>query len=765
MAFVLVGRELAHYNLTAPLGSGAMSEVYLARDARLERDVAVKVILDSVARKPGLVKRFEREARAAGRLDHPNVARVYYFGQTDDGAPFYAMELVDGWSLGDIVEARVRIRVDQVLSLLAQTCAGLQAALDAGIVHRDIKPANLMVAKDGLLKVVDFGLAKLSDDKSMTRSGTMLGTPYYMAPEIVRGEGGDWRADIYSLGVTFFHLLTGFPPFEADTPYGVMMKHINQPVPDLAKSSPRLPPGLCHLVTSMLHKDPESRPRSYKLLQSSAMRLATELTPKELMYRLAWCVHESRNTVDIGGRCSSCQRSYGGAERPARFHVDLVGWNRNGADEDVAAYIGRAVGNPPEVVAPLLQELPFRAAFKAPRERAKRMQRTFFEMGADVELVPAEEKAGGLGDRELTELPFRPYWPPEPEIEGAGANNALDTRKLLTRQGTVQGRRPSVVALAMGGLVLLVGVLLVALFLEKTGEPEALASETDTPATTPAETAEPVTQRAAAVEPSAESSWNGSFAEEPPTEVPTAEEPTAAEVAAGEGTPTPEEPSSPDAPPERLSSNRFDVSSQPGVDLTVARGALRTLEEQATEVDRLLDLRSAPLAVVFTNEPHVDDSGGRMWPSSPFMPALEFPLGGAAGARDGSFVPAARLLYGRAALHRASGASCPPHLLVGLSLVLEQDTLPPTAVADLMAQGEIRPREIGVSVTLNSPRTERLLHSYASWIVIENGWPKVDKMLDALGRSGNVEIAFIQAFGRSPGEIESEWLAAVTGVE
>ncbi len=765
MAFVLVGRDLAHFKLTRPLGSGAMSEVYLAVDARLEREVAVKVILDSVARKPGLVKRFEREARAAGRLDHPNVARVYYFGQTDDGAPFYAMELVDGWSLGDIIEARVRLRIDQVLSLLAQCCAGLQAALDAGIVHRDIKPANLMVGTQGLVKVVDFGLAKLSDDKSLTRTGTMLGTPYYMAPEIVRGDGGDWRADIYSLGVTFFHLLTGYPPFEADTPYGVMMKHINQPVPDLAKASPGLPAGLCNLVGSMLLKDPAQRPSSYKVLQASAMQLAASLSPKDLMSRLAWCAHESRNTVDDRGRCSSCQKTYGGGERPARFHVDLVGWHRNGADEDVAAYIGRAVGNPPEVVAPLLQELPFRAAFKAPRERAKRMQRTFFEMGADVELVPADEKAGGLGESELKELPFRPFWPPEPTLDGPGTGTGksptLDTRSLLTKPSAIQRNRPSNGALAIGALALLVLVLAVALLLERSGKEEVAATPPSVPTPTPES---PPPEASPEVEPARREavagSWNGSFGNEP--EEPAVAEPEEVpddEPAADAETPAP-------APaPAQLRSRRFDVNLEPGVDPTIAQGALDVLEEEAGDIDRLLGLRTVSMPVMFTEATHVDRSGARQWTAAPFAPRLEYPLGGVRSARDASFSPAARLLYGRAALRRLGGAACPAYLLVGLSLVLEQGPRPPTAVADLVEGGEFMPSRLDVETATNPARVERLTHSLASWVVTEQGWTKIAKMLEALERTGNVEVAFVQAFGRSPGEMEAAWAAAVTGVE
>ncbi|MCO4770467.1 MAG: serine/threonine protein kinase [Deltaproteobacteria bacterium] len=762
MAFVLVGRDLAHFHLTRPLGSGAMSEVYLARDRQLDREVAVKVILDSVARKPGLVKRFEREARAAGRLDHPNVARVYFFGQTDDGAPFYTMELVAGWSLGDLIEARVRMRIDQLLSLLAQTCAGLQAALDAGIVHRDIKPANLMVGHDGVVKIVDFGLAKLSDDKSMTRTGTMLGTPYYMAPEIVRGEGGDWRADIYSLGVTFFHLLVGYPPYEADTPYGVMMKHINQPAPDLVKANPKLPAGLCNLITSMLMKNPEERPQSYKLLQASAMRLAADLSPRDLMTRLAWCTHESRNTVDSGGRCGSCQRPYGGTERAARFHVDLVGWHRNGADEDVAAYIGRAVGNPPEVIAPLLQELPFRAAFKSPRERARRMQRTFYEMGADVELVPADEKNAGLGEDGITELPFRPYWPPEVgPADGPGSSN-LDTRTLLAKHSAAGQRGPSKMTLALAGLVVLVLVLVVALVVERNGGAPAiddggpgLAGEPP-PAKVVDARPEPPTNEQASED---TGGWNGSFGHEPETPPPEPTPATTDEVP--DAAAQPDEPAT--SAPSSLNSRRFVVRVAPGADSGVARGALGILEKQAQEIDELLGLRSLTLDVEFTDADHVDDDGVRQWTAATFAPELHFPIGGVSSGRDGSLKPASRLLYGRSALHRASGAACPPWLLVGLSLVLEQGPRPPTAVADLLVGDMVDPTKLDVTVNGNPPRTERLLHSYSSWIVSEQGWPKVRKMLESLERSGSVEVSFIQAFGRSPKEISSEWTAAVIG--
>ncbi len=758
MAFVLVGRALDHYQMLRPLGSGAMSEVYVARDVRLDKEVAVKVILDSVARKPELVQRFEREARAAGRLHHPHVTTVYFFGETEEGAPYYAMELIEGWSLGDVVEARVRFRLDQVLSLLAQSCAGLQAAQDAGIVHRDIKPANLMVGLNGVLKIVDFGLAKLSDDKSLTRTGTMLGTPYYMAPEIVRGDGGDHRADIYSLGVTFFHLLVGYPPYEADTPYGVMMKHINHPVPNLGEANPRLPEPIINLIGSMLQKDPALRPQSYAIVQAQAMRIASELAPAARMARIAWCRHESRNTTDQAGRCSSCQKTYAGSDRPARFHVDLVGWNRNGADEDIASYIGRAVGRPAEVVAPLLQALPFRAAFKAPRERARRMQRAFFEMGADVELVPADEAHGG--DMQIKDLPFKAFWPPQPgglsEEDLARPPGAMDTRAL--RSVVRPGWRPSPGAVVAGVLGALSLALAIALVAERSREAHDRREQIGA-------VAEPLVAEAPAV-PILEapahdaSSWDGSFGEATPGAEAVAPDEAVATEAVAE--PAASEEAVTEAP---LRSQAFEPTLDAGLDLPTARAALAALDAAARDIDTTLRTRPGRTPLRFTDAPLLDATGARRWPSAPYAPVLEFPLGGASGPGEGSFTPAAKLLYGRAAVRRAGGASVPPWLLVGVSLVLEQGPVGPTAVAEFVQNGQLSPTGMAVSLSDNPAPTELVLRSFASWLVEEHGWSKVGRLLESLDRTGNLEGALVTAFGSSAAELEQDWLAAATGVE
>jgi hypothetical protein len=257
----------------------------------------------------------------------------------------------------------------------------------------------------------------------------------------------------------------------------------------------------------------------------------------------------------------------------------------------------------------------------------------------------------------------------------------------------------------------------------------------------------------------AASTWDGSFGHERPPPVGDPTEPTQA--------PTTED-ATPSAGPAgaRLQSGSFEVTLSPGIDRAIAQGALSVLEVQASEIDDLLGVRGSSVNLRFTDAAHVDDKGTRLWPAASTVPDLEYPLGGAGGPGDGSFVPAARLLYGRSALHRASEATLPPYLIVGFSLVLEQGMRPPTAVADLVAEGtDIDPSKLDVVLGSNPARTERLLHSYCSWIVAEQGWPKIGKMLEALQRSGDVELSFIQAFGQSPAEIEMEWTAATTGGE
>ncbi len=255
----LSGRDLGGYRLVRRLGSGGMGDVYLADQKSLGRRVAVKVLRPEMLRHSGAVERFEREARAAAALAHGNIVQIHEVACVG-GLHFLAEEYVAGPSLKAWLTARGPLDAPQALAVLVQVGAALARAAEQGIVHRDIKPENLLLTRSGEVKVADFGLARLaSDDVELTQAGTTLGTPLYMSPEQGRGGVLDSRSDLYSLGATVYHLLTGQPPFRGATGASVVMAHISEPPAPLASLRPDLPQALCGIVERLLAKDPEDR--------------------------------------------------------------------------------------------------------------------------------------------------------------------------------------------------------------------------------------------------------------------------------------------------------------------------------------------------------------------------------------------------------------------------------------------------------------------------------------------------------------------------
>ncbi len=217
----MVGKTLGHYEILAPLGEGGMGEVYRARDTTLDRDVAIKVLPEDFATDSGRLARFEREAKLLASLNHPNIATIFGFEESD-GVRFIAMELVEGQSLAERITASGRIPVDDTLEIARRIALALEAAHEAGVIHRDLKPANVQVATDGTVKVLDFGLAKayeaegsepssdLSHSPTMmaaTGTGVIMGTAPYMSPEQARGQPVDKRSDIWSFGCVLYQML------------------------------------------------------------------------------------------------------------------------------------------------------------------------------------------------------------------------------------------------------------------------------------------------------------------------------------------------------------------------------------------------------------------------------------------------------------------------------------------------------------------------------------------------------------------------------
>ena len=259
--------HIDHYEVEGELARGGMGVVYSAFEPSLGRKVALKVVTKNLVQDENVLARFDQEARAAADLKHANVVAIYYRGNYE-GAPYFAMELVEGESLADTVK-KGPLKPEQAIDYLLQTCRGLQAADEKGLIHRDIKPANLMVTKRGEIKITDFGLAKaLESDADLTHSGLVVGTPHYMSPEQAQGKELDCRSDIYSLGATFFHLLCGKRPFEKSSITGVLLAHINEELPSLKDKNPTVPAPLCATIEKMMGKRPHQRFQNYQTLIS-----------------------------------------------------------------------------------------------------------------------------------------------------------------------------------------------------------------------------------------------------------------------------------------------------------------------------------------------------------------------------------------------------------------------------------------------------------------------------------------------------------------
>jgi serine/threonine-protein kinase len=256
-ATMIVGR----YRIEGRLGVGGMSTVHLAFDQRLERYVAIKLLAEHLADDPTFVSRFRREALAAARLVHPNIVQVFDFGLDEAAHQHYiVMEHVPGFSCAELLRDRGHLEVDQAVDIVSQACRGLDYAHRHGVVHRDVKPGNLLVSDADVVKLADFGIARATDQSSITQVGSVLGTAAYLAPEQARGEDAGPRSDLYSLGVVTYQLLSGRLPYEAASLSELALKQQREsPVP-LPELNPQVPAELAAVVATALAIDQEERP-------------------------------------------------------------------------------------------------------------------------------------------------------------------------------------------------------------------------------------------------------------------------------------------------------------------------------------------------------------------------------------------------------------------------------------------------------------------------------------------------------------------------
>ena len=314
----------ARYELDGKLGEGAMGVVYRARDRNLGRVVALKMLSPELGAEDELRLRFQREAEAVGRLNHPNIVSVYDMGE-HQGRLYMAMELLEGEDLRTLVEKQAPLATAERVRVLGEIAAGVAYAHSKGVVHRDLKPANILLTSTGHVKILDFGLARLATMETITRRGVILGTPDYMSPEQAMGKPVEFRSDIFSSGAVFYEFLTLQKPFKGKTLHSVLYQIISEEPDAVLTLNPEVPARLALLVHRMLRKDPMKRPASMddveRELRDLALSLrrslgpAGPLPPEEQRTRFKDAVQRARNHLEA--------KRFGQARREARVALAL----------------------------------------------------------------------------------------------------------------------------------------------------------------------------------------------------------------------------------------------------------------------------------------------------------------------------------------------------------------------------------------------------------------------------------------------------------
>jgi serine/threonine-protein kinase len=304
------------YQVVGDVGQGGMGRVLRARHLTLQREVALKVLAPRIAHEPFFAERFLREARAAARLNHPNIVQVYDFGEVA-GRLYLAMEFVEGRTLGAILREQGPFDEDEARHIGAQACAALHVAHQAGLVHRDLKPENLMLTARGDIKIVDLGLARMEgDDGAQTATGSSAGTPHYMPPEQIEAQRDiDGRADVYSLAATLFHLATGRLPFPGATAAVIMSRHLNEEAPDARTFAPHLSVGFASALANAMARRREDRTPSALAFALDLAAAAMPSVPAGLSGRVQPAAPSSR---PAGG---------GGIATPQSHATPIPGWD------------------------------------------------------------------------------------------------------------------------------------------------------------------------------------------------------------------------------------------------------------------------------------------------------------------------------------------------------------------------------------------------------------------------------------------------------
>ena len=264
------------YKIVELLGEGGMAFVYKAKDMQLKRMVAIKTLKPNYVEQTTFVERFKREAQTAANLNHPNIVQIFDWGIEEE--PYFVMEYIEGNTLTSIISNRKTISLSDILFIGAQVANGLQAAHSQGLVHRDIKPGNIMITPGGKVKVTDFGIVSIQNEESdITKTGSILGTASYISPEQAQGKSVSVGSDLYSLGTVLYELITGNPPFEAESPIATATKHLTEKPEKPSKYRKDLPKGIENAILKLLHKTPKDRFKSAEDLRAVLLQQRNQL--------------------------------------------------------------------------------------------------------------------------------------------------------------------------------------------------------------------------------------------------------------------------------------------------------------------------------------------------------------------------------------------------------------------------------------------------------------------------------------------------------
>jgi len=280
---IKIGEKLGHFLIQAEIGRGGMGTIYFAIDTMLNREVALKAIHPQLADNQQLMDRFKIEAMTQARMNHPNIVTIFSFNKIDDQY-IIAMEYVDGKSLKELLQAKKRLAPAEAIDIITQVAEGLSYAHGHNVIHRDIKPANILLAKDNKVKISDFGIAKVFGAQGLTKTGMMMGTPWYTPPEQIMGKNIDFRADLYSLGVTFYELLTSRVPFDSETnsEFQIQKAHLETPPPRPSIFNPQIGVKLEKIILQALQKKVEKRFQSAREMITELQKIRGELSKTEL---------------------------------------------------------------------------------------------------------------------------------------------------------------------------------------------------------------------------------------------------------------------------------------------------------------------------------------------------------------------------------------------------------------------------------------------------------------------------------------------------